>query len=335
MPRAMWITAPVLLCLCALGPAYAQDAREIQQLMLEAHDQMVSAGRLVTQATETKNGTLATRKRTEAAALFSKATGAYTKVLAALPGLKGVAKEAIVETQRIALYNLACAEAGQGRADQAIDAFGKALAAGYDDFSRIEKDPDLDPIRANPRFEQLLERVRAEILEQAREEAGPQLSKGALFPFSFKVKTLDGEVVELSKLKGKLVIVDYWGTWCPPCRREIPHFVKLKEEFGDKLVIVGMTWENGASDARAIAKVKRFAEKFKIGYRLTLLKKQAEYQDKVPDFEGFPTTLFIDKQGRVRAKEVGYRDFSTLHELLHALDDEDTPPEKRTRSGPF
>jgi thiol-disulfide isomerase/thioredoxin len=327
------VVASVILC--ALTPASAQDAREVQGLMLEAHDQMVSAGRLVAEAAETKNGTLAAKKRTEATALFTQAAGAYEKALAALPKLQGVAKEAVLETQRIALYNLACAEAGRGKKDAAIDAFGKALEAGYDDFGRVERDPDLAPIRNHPRFVQLLERVRAAILEEARKEAGPELSEGPLFPYDFKVKTLDGETVELSKLKGKLVIVDYWGTWCPPCQREIPHFVKLKEEFGDSLVIVGMTWERGASDERAIAKVKRFAEKLKINYTLTMLKTQAEYEKKVPDFEGFPTTLFIDKKGRVRAKEVGYRDFATLHELLHALDDEETPPEERKRSGPF
>jgi thiol-disulfide isomerase/thioredoxin len=312
----------IIICaaLCALAaPAAAADAREVQALMLEAHDQMVAAGRLKAQA-----------KADEAAALYGKAVTAYAQVLEALPTLAGVAKETIVETRRIALYNTACAEAGRGEADAALNAFRKALNAGYDDFERIETDADLDPIRAEPRFAQLLERVKARILEDARDAAGPNLPDAALFPYDLETEltTIAGTTLKLSDHVGKVIVIDYWGTWCPPCQKEIPHFVKLQEEFGDKLMMVGLAWERGDNGDRAVARIKRFAEKHKINYPVVLLPDE-KLTAKVPAFEGYPTTLFIDKQGRVRAKEVGGTSFARIHELLHALDDEPAPePEK-------
>src|SRR2546421_318352 len=63
--------------------------------------------------------------------------------------------------------------------------------------------------------------------KEAADETKKALAGDPLFDFDLDVKTIDGKKIKLSELKGKVVIVDVWGTWCPPCRKEIPHFVKL------------------------------------------------------------------------------------------------------------
>ncbi|MBX3466985.1 MAG: TlpA family protein disulfide reductase [Planctomycetes bacterium] len=211
----------------------------------------------------------------------------------------------------------------QGRADEALTALGQALEAGFDDFDHIAKDTDLDPIRREPRFAQLIERARG--------GAGGGDAR-ALFDYDFTVTTLDGKRLSLADLRGKVVIVDFWGTWCPPCREEIPHFVQLKKDLGDRLEIVGMTWEHGQGGPEVEAKVRKFAQEQGINYPLTLVTDRAELQ-KVPDLRAFPTTLFLDKQGRVRNKVVGYHDLAGLRRLVEPLLAEQGPAPAQAPGG--
>lgn len=302
----------------ALGAPVAvaqdEDTERLERLMTEAIDHMTHGAGLITRARGLA-GEEAERARAEGVAAYDEAVRKYDQVLTLLNDLPAPdeVKDSVRQT---VYYNIACARSMQGRTDEALTAFGQALEAGFDDFEHIEKDTDLDPIRREPRFVQLLERARQKIQDEA-------LSKDALFPYDFKVETLDGQTLQLSDLRGKVVIVDYWGTWCPPCRAEIPHFVELRKEFGDRLAIVGMTWERGQRGDAVVAKVREFARQTGIDYPLTLV--TDDDLQKVPDLDAFPTTLFLDKQGRVRAREVGYRDIQFLRSLVRALDAEAAP----------
>lgn len=330
--RISTLFAAALTIALAAPIAIAQDDEEarIEQLLSDAMDFMTSGGELITKS-KTLQGEEAEKARAQGSAAYDKAVAKYDQVLELLSSLQGP-EEAIAGVRALAHYNTACARSMQGKTDEALTALGNALESGFDDFDHIGKDTDLDPIRNEARFAQLLERARAKAADEARQLAAEALSKDALFPYDFNVTTLDGKPLALADLKGKVVIVDYWGTWCPPCRAEVPHFVELKKQFGDKLEIVGMTWENGQSGDAVIAKVKAFAQQVGINYPLTLLTKREDLQ-KVPDLTGFPTTLFIDKQGRVRAKEVGYRDLEVLQGLVQALDAEQAPAGTPAPSG--
>ena len=232
---------------------------------------------------------------------------------------------------RVAHYNLACARARRGDSEGALQALGEALELGYGDLERVAKDEDLASIREHPRFVNLLERVQAALAKQAMEQASAQLSEGALFPYDFSITTLAGEKLSLKDLRGKVVIVNYWGTWCPPCRSEIPHFVELQKRYKDKLAIVGMTWERGQKGPAVAKKVQAFAKKLGVQYPLALLSEEGDLSA-VPNLTAFPTTLFLDRKGRVRAREEGYRDLAALERLVKALLAEPAPappkPEK-------
>ncbi len=107
------------------------------------------------------------------------------------------------------------------------------------------------------------------------------------------------EAVKLSDFKGKVVIVDFWATWCPPCRAEIPDFIALQDKYGKQgLVIVGISVDQGGAPV-----VASFAEKTKINYQLVLADDNVAQDYGVS--EGIPTTFVIDRKGNIIAKHLG------------------------------
>ena len=300
-------------------PAKPAAKQEISRRMVEAYDHMEAGARLLAKAKAAKASD-APLLKTLARARYGKAVANYEAALALLPRLR-TTKAKRTQTEQILWFNLACARARSGAVEKGLDALNQALECGYAQFHRLEKDPDLAPLRSHPRFAQLLERVQAKLKQAVEAATGPGLSKKALFPFTLKgQKTLAGKPLSLAALKGKVVIVDYWGTWCPPCRAEIPHFVKLAKEFKGKLVVIGLAWENGKTGAAIKQRLRAFAKQFKVGYPLGLVEGQAELAqlNRVSNMT-FPTTLFLDTRGQVRLKEQGYRDLATLRAAVVAL----------------
>jgi thiol-disulfide isomerase/thioredoxin len=131
--------------------------------------------------------------------------------------------------------------------------------------------------------------------------------------------------VKLADYQGKLVIVDIWGTWCPPCRQEIPHFVQLKKDFPDDLDIVGVNYEHGDPE-EAVPKIVDFVKETGINY--TCVIGDDATREQIPEFRGFPTTLFVDRTGKVRLKVVGYHPYDKLRTYIDALlaEGEESPP---------
>jgi thiol-disulfide isomerase/thioredoxin len=131
---------------------------------------------------------------------------------------------------------------------------------------------------------------------------------------------VEGNSVSLDGYKDKVVIVDFWGTWCPPCRTEIPHFVKLQEKYRDRgLQIVGLNYERGDPD-QAVPTIRQFMTSNKMNYPRAGGDRSTQQQ--VPDLTGFPTTLFIDRSGKVRMKLVGLQSLETLEAIVQTLLDE-------------
>ena len=124
----------------------------------------------------------------------------------------------------------------------------------------------------------------------------------------FSLMDLNGETVKLSDYAGKVVIIDFWATWCPPCVKEIPHFNELAEEYADKgLVVLGISVDRDGKDV-----VKEFMKnRIPIGYRVAMSNPDiyATYQGYLPSAEqgGIPFTFIIDRQGNIVNHYVGYR----------------------------
>jgi len=138
----------------------------------------------------------------------------------------------------------------------------------------------------------------------AQQSSGPTLDQ--LKAKDFTVKTLDGESVSLNKLlgEGKPVLIDFWATWCGPCRMVIPHLNALHQKYGkDGLIVIGMNLENPAEDKQA---VKSFVRSYKMNYQ-NVFASHTIYQF----FSGravarIPNTLLFDPNGRLIWRLLGY-----------------------------
>jgi thiol-disulfide isomerase/thioredoxin len=145
----------------------------------------------------------------------------------------------------------------------------------------------------------------------------PRPVESSSFDFSFSLPDLNGNTISLDDYKGKVVIVDFWGTWCPPCRNEIPHFISLHRKYHDTgLEIVGINYENGPRE-KWTETIKAFVETNGIPYSCVLGDKAT--QDMVPNLIGFPTTLFIDRTGRVRRKLEGEHSEAAMEVIVNTL----------------
>jgi thiol-disulfide isomerase/thioredoxin len=130
---------------------------------------------------------------------------------------------------------------------------------------------------------------------------------------AWQATTLDGKTVGLEQLKGKIVVVDFWATWCGPCVHEIPGYIKLQKKYAERgLVIVGLSVdENGASA------VSTFAAARGMNYPVALA--TPEISAAFGGIEAIPTTLLIDREGRIRHRKVGAMEAADYERLIASL----------------
>lgn len=132
---------------------------------------------------------------------------------------------------------------------------------------------------------------------------------------NIELKTLDGQPFQLSSLRGRVVVLNFWATWCIPCREEIPQLNAMQRELGDKgLTIVGAAWDDTTQG------VKDFQNDIKQDY--TVLTGGEAVQDKFGGIPSLPTTYIIDREGNIREKIVGGRDRATFESVVKPLLDE-------------
>lgn len=143
-------------------------------------------------------------------------------------------------------------------------------------------------------LEQLVLRTsRAAFIDEG-EELNPQKEAplpGYLAP-DFLLEGLEGEPRRLSDFRGTPVLVNFWTTWCPPCRAEAPDLQRFHEEFGEEMVLIGVNWGESPREVRS------FTERFGQTY-LQLLDREGEAFVKYR-LTGIPTSFFIDERGVIR-----------------------------------
>lgn len=129
----------------------------------------------------------------------------------------------------------------------------------------------------------------------------------------FTLYTLDGEEVRLSDYLGKVVIIDFWATWCAPCRKGIPDLVSIQNEFKDDLVVIGISLDQPSTQDQLIP----FIEHFGINYPVVL--GNIEVSDAYGNIQAIPTSFIIDQEGYIINKHIGLIPKSKLLEEINSL----------------
>jgi thiol-disulfide isomerase/thioredoxin len=130
----------------------------------------------------------------------------------------------------------------------------------------------------------------------------------------FSVKDLQGHPVSSADLRGKVVLVDFWATWCQPCEKEMPGYQNLADRYGSRgLVVIGFKFETmpDMEDPLQFAK--------KIGVHYPLAAATDDLKQKFGGIEGLPTTLLYDREGVLRLKVIGYEYTANIESALKPL----------------
>jgi thiol-disulfide isomerase/thioredoxin len=124
----------------------------------------------------------------------------------------------------------------------------------------------------------------------------------------FELTSLEGKTVKLSDFKGRPVLINFWATWCGPCKIEMPWFIDLKKKYeGQGFEIIGIAMEDTENE-----KIAEFTKK--IGVNYVIVKGKNSVADAYGDVQGLPTSFYVDREGKIVAQHAGLVSRSTIED---------------------
>lgn len=132
-------------------------------------------------------------------------------------------------------------------------------------------------------------------------DADPEDAKstGKMAPLEFTLKDMNGVDVSLASFKGKVILLNFWATWCGPCRAEIPSLIELQKEYPDDLVVLGFSVDD------PVAKLKPYAKEFQINYPILVGLGREDVQEAYGPLWGIPVSVIIAPDGTIQKKHSG------------------------------
>jgi thiol-disulfide isomerase/thioredoxin len=132
-------------------------------------------------------------------------------------------------------------------------------------------------------------------------------------PLHFALRDINGVEVKLASFKGKVIIVNFWATWCGPCKVEIPDLIELQREYPDQLVVVGLDLLDEWS------RVKPFADTLKVNYPLLDANNRKDVEDAFGPMWGLPTTVIVGRDGKVAKRHSGIATKEQFKQYVESL----------------
>jgi peroxiredoxin len=130
----------------------------------------------------------------------------------------------------------------------------------------------------------------------------------------FVVKDMNGNDVRFADFKGKVILLNFWATWCPPCRVEIPAFVELQDKYRDDgLVILGLSIDD------PVESLKPFAEEFRMNYPVLVGADRDDIQEAFGPLWGIPVTVIINRDGKICKRHMGFATKEQFEREIRAL----------------
>jgi thiol-disulfide isomerase/thioredoxin len=132
-------------------------------------------------------------------------------------------------------------------------------------------------------------------------------------PLHFTLKDVNGVDVKLASFKGKVILVNFWATWCGPCKVEIPDLIELQKEHADEVVIVGIDVLDEWS------RVKPFADNLKVNYPLLDANNRKDVEDAFGPMWGLPTSVIVGRDGKVAKRHSGIASKEQFKQYIESL----------------
>src|SRR5260370_11572625 len=129
---------------------------------------------------------------------------------------------------------------------------------------------------------------------------------------AFTARDLDGREVSTGSWRGKVIIINFWATWCGPCRAEIPDLVTLQEKYRDRLQVIGISEDEASPDV-----VRRFAAEHHVNYPVIMT--TPAIGKLFPGIGALPTSFILDRESRVVQKHVGMLRAATTEQETRSL----------------
>lgn len=136
---------------------------------------------------------------------------------------------------------------------------------------------------------------------------------GKMAPLNYTLKDMNGADVRLSSFKGKIILLNFWATWCHPCKEEIPDLVALQTQYKNDIVVLGFSIDDKPEE------LKEYAAKFQMNYPVLVGAGHENIQEAYGPMWGVPVTIIIGRDGKIAKKQSGIRTLEQFDREIRRL----------------